>query len=82
MLSSVLRAMDRGPDGKVSVIDGESALAPPPEGTRRWIDLEGEPDEVLERLRTGFDFHPLAIEDASSSINGRSWRSIATTCFW
>jgi len=63
MLSSVLRAMDRGPDGKVSVIDGESALAPPPEGTRRWIDLEGEPDEVLERLRIGFDFHPLAIED-------------------
>ena len=63
MLSAVLRAMDRGPDGKVSLIDGESALAPPPEGTRRWIDLEGEPDEVLERLRIGFDFHPLAIED-------------------
>jgi len=63
MLSSVLRAMDRGPDGKVSVLEGAPALAPPAEGTFRWIDLEAEADDVLERLRAGFDFHPLAIED-------------------
>jgi magnesium transporter len=63
MLSSVLRAMDRGPDGKISIVEGASALAPPAEGIRRWLDLEAEPDEVLERLRIGFDFHPLAIED-------------------
>jgi magnesium transporter len=63
MLRAVLRAMDRGPDGKITLLDGASAMAPPAAGTLRWLDLEAEGNEVLERLRTGFDFHPLAIED-------------------
>jgi magnesium transporter len=63
MLRAVLRAMDRGPDGKITVLDGASAFALPAAGTLRWLDLEAEGNEALERLRTGFDFHPLAIED-------------------
>jgi magnesium transporter len=63
MLPGMLRVMDRGPDGKLDVREGVSALTPPPAGTMRWLDLEGESNETLEQLRTGFDFHPLAIED-------------------
>jgi magnesium transporter len=63
MLRGVLRVMDRGPDGKLSVQESPAKLSPPPEGTRRWLDLTGESSDVLEQLRTGFDFHPLAIED-------------------
>jgi magnesium transporter len=63
MLRGVLRVMDRSPDGTLSVQESPPKLEPPPEGTRRWLDLSGEGNDVLERLRTGFDFHPLAIED-------------------
>ncbi|MEY2933683.1 MAG: hypothetical protein RL033_4432 [Pseudomonadota bacterium] len=63
MLSGMLRVMDRSPDGKLEVREGVAALTPPPAGTLRWLDLDGEPNETLEQLRTGFDFHPLAIED-------------------
>jgi magnesium transporter len=63
MLHAVLRVMDRSPDGKLTVQEGPVTLAPPPEGTLRWVDLENEGADVLERLRIGFDFHPLAIED-------------------
>jgi magnesium transporter len=63
MLRGVLRVMDRSPDGKLSVQESPAKLEPPPEGTLRWVDLTGAGSDVLERLRTGFDFHPLAIED-------------------
>jgi magnesium transporter len=63
MLCSVLRVMDRSPDGKLDVQDGPASLAPPPVGTLRWVDLQGEDLQALEQLRTGFDFHPLAIQD-------------------
>jgi magnesium transporter len=59
----MLRVMDLGPDGKLEVHEGVSALTPPPADTLRWLDLEGEPNQTLEQLRSGFDFHPLAIED-------------------
>ena len=42
--------------------DGE-LMAPPPKGTKRWLDLKGEGAGSLDRLREAFDFHPLAIED-------------------
>ena len=63
MLSSMLRVMDLGPDGKLEVREGVSALTPPPADTSRWLDLEGASNDTLEQLRVGFDFHPLAIED-------------------
>lgn len=64
MLAPMLRVMDLSPDGKLEVREGGvSALAPPPTGSARWLDLEGESNETLEQLRVGFDFHPLAIED-------------------
>lgn len=63
MLLGVLRVMDRSPDGKLTVQEDPAQLGPPPEGTLRWLDLAAEGDDMLDRLRTGFDFHPLAIED-------------------
>ena len=63
MLASVLRVMDRTPDGKLSVQESVANLTPPPAGTLRWVDIQGSDDATLEQLRTGFDFHPLAIED-------------------
>lgn len=52
----------------VSYADPEAvraAIAPPPAGITRWIDLEAQDAESLELLRSRFDFHPLAIEDCS-----------------
>ena len=63
MLRLVLRVMDRSPDGKLTVQESPAKLHPPPEGTLRWVDLTDAGADLLERLRTGFDFHPLAIED-------------------
>jgi magnesium transporter len=45
--------------------DDTALVAPPPEGTIRWIDLEAQDDATLALLRERFDFHPLAIEDCS-----------------
>lgn len=62
----MFRVIECGADGKVTFLEGEDAMAlasPPPEGTTRWIDLEGQTADSLELLRSRFDFHPLAIED-------------------
>jgi magnesium transporter len=62
----MFRVMDIAPGGQTTLYDGLEAitrLVPPPEGVRRWIDLEAQDAPQLEALRAGFDFHPLAIED-------------------
>jgi len=41
---------------------------PPREGESCWIDLQPFDDASLQLLQQRFDFHPLAIEDCSSSI--------------
>jgi len=52
-------------DGKVNLWEGTEHVGPPPDGTLRWIDLQGQDDAQLELLRERFDFHPLPIEDCS-----------------
>lgn len=62
----MFRVLDLASDGRLVVSDGDELAAPPPSGTVRWIDLiEPDPD-ALTRLREGFDFHPLALEDCGS----------------
>jgi magnesium transporter len=58
----VFRVADLGPDGKIAVRENIEDVALPDDATLRWVDLRGE-EKVLERLRSEFSFHPLAIED-------------------
>jgi magnesium transporter len=51
-----------GPDGKIALRENIEDVALPDDATLRWVDLRGE-EQVLERLRAEFSFHPLAIED-------------------
>jgi len=60
----VFRCVDLDSQGVLHVQEGgELPVKPPPEGTVRWLDLRGDDAGGLDRLREGFDFHPLAIED-------------------
>src|SRR5688572_26191227 len=61
--SGVFRCVDLGPDGKLTLREDGEAIAPPSEGTTRWLDVSGDEAPALDRLRERFDFHPLAIED-------------------
>jgi magnesium transporter len=58
----VFRLVEVGPEGKLEVRENVVDVSLPPPGTLRWIDVAGE-GESLERLRSEFAFHPLAIED-------------------
>ena len=65
----MLRVLDLPADGSPAQHEDRERLAPPPEGIRRWIDVEGEglePRDLLEILRQRFGLHPLAIEDCIS----------------
>lgn len=59
----MFRTMTVGPDGPVKVEEGDAAVAPPPEGTIRWIDLSAQDPGQLRLLQERFGFHPLTIED-------------------
>jgi magnesium transporter len=61
----MFRTLELGPSGRVEVVEGAHHVAPPPEGTLRWIDLAAQDAAQLEMLRQRFDFHPLAIEDCA-----------------
>lgn len=61
----MFRVLELGPEGRVEIFDGAERVAPPPEGTLRWIDLAAQDGDQLELLRQRFDFHPLAIEDCA-----------------
>jgi magnesium transporter len=61
----MFRVLDLGPSGCVEVFSGIERVAPPPDGTIRWIDLANQDVEQLELLRQRFDFHPLALEDCA-----------------
>ncbi|HVR20276.1 MAG TPA: magnesium/cobalt transporter CorA, partial [Polyangiaceae bacterium] len=59
------RVLELDPAGQMHALDGIDAVAPPPPGARRWIDLADQDDATLELLRERFQFHPLAIEDCA-----------------
>jgi magnesium transporter len=58
----VFRVVDLGPDGTLTVRENVEDVSLPDAATLRWVDLRGE-ERGLERLRSEFSFHPLAIED-------------------
>jgi magnesium transporter len=58
----VFRVVDLGADGRLLVREGVLDVGLPDENTLRWVDLRGD-ERGLERLRSEFAFHPLAIED-------------------
>jgi magnesium transporter len=62
----VFRVLDLRPDGSIIATEGDEAVAPPPEGVLRWIDLVSPDLDALSLLRTRFDFHALAIDDCAS----------------
>ncbi len=59
------RVLELDSTGRVEARDGTEAVAPPPSGVTRWIDLAAADDNALELLRERFNFHPLAIEDCA-----------------
>lgn len=62
----MFKVIDLPPEGKPAESLDTSRVAPPPEGTFRWIELVETDDEALKLLQERFRFHPLAIEDCAS----------------
>jgi magnesium transporter len=60
----VFRVLDLPPSGSPALRD-EGAVAPPPAGLVRWIDLVEPDPTALERLRAEFGFDTLAISDCA-----------------
>jgi magnesium transporter len=60
---TIFRTLDIPPDGPAVVHDGRQWATPPPAGTTRWIDLQGQDETQLAHLAGPFCLHPLAIED-------------------
>ncbi|WP_141735155.1 magnesium/cobalt transporter CorA [Oligoflexus tunisiensis] len=61
----MFRILEIGTDGLVVTHQGKEHIAPPPEGFIRWVDVTAQDEAQLEVLRTGFQFHPLALEDCA-----------------
>jgi magnesium transporter len=61
----MFRVLEVGPEGPSQVSEGDRHVAPPPEGTLRWVDLEAQDAEHLAVLAERFKFHPLTIEDCA-----------------
>lgn len=59
----MFRVMDIDAEGQVAVHEGEAFIAPPDDGTIRWIDLTKQDPSQLALLAERFKFHPLTIED-------------------
>lgn len=62
----MFRVIDLTADGRPEEVHGSERVAPPPEGTVRWIDLVEADDESLALLAERFGFHPLEIEDCAT----------------
>jgi magnesium transporter len=51
----------------LEVLEGDDGALPPGDGEMRWIDLQPADEASLQLLRQRFGFHPLAIEDCTTS---------------
>jgi magnesium transporter len=60
---TMFRILDLGPSGTPTLSNDADALALPPPGVIRWIDLVEPDPETLEILRVRFDLDSLAIAD-------------------
>lgn len=65
MMAAMYRVLDVAPDQAPLVVAGPERVAPPEDGTMRWIDLSAQGDGELELLGERFGFHPLTIEDCA-----------------
>lgn len=61
----MFRVIDVRADGTPEVVSSLDAVAPPPEGVLRWIDLVDGDDAAFALLGARFGFHPLALEDCA-----------------
>lgn len=61
----MFRILDLDPAGPPVLRTEADALAPPPEGVLRWIDLVEPDPATLDLLRQRFDLDPLAVADCS-----------------
>ena len=61
----MFRVLDLPGDGTPVVRAGDAAIAPPPAGTIRWIDLVAPDPAGLELLRERFGFDTIAITDCA-----------------
>jgi magnesium transporter len=59
------RVLELDAAGRLHATEGTDAVAPPPPGAYRFIDLTDQDDASLDLLRERFGFHPLAIEDCA-----------------
>lgn len=62
----MFKVIDLTAEGKPEESEDLDRVAPPPEGTVRWVDLIEADKGALELLRERFDFHPLALEDCGT----------------
>ncbi|HEX6274093.1 MAG TPA: magnesium transporter CorA family protein, partial [Polyangiaceae bacterium] len=62
---ATFRVLELDAAGELQESEGADAVAPPPPGAFRFIDLTDQDDVSLELLRERFGFHPLAIEDCA-----------------
>ena len=62
----MFKVIDLPAEGKPEETEDLSRVAPPPEGSVRWVDLIETDKGALEVLRQRFDFHPLALEDCAT----------------
>jgi magnesium transporter len=61
----MFRVLQIGEDGVPTLVEDQQAVAPPPEGVVRWIDLQEQDQTQLSLLADRFGFHPLTIEDCA-----------------
>lgn len=61
----MFRVLDLPPSGQPVVRDDDAAIAVPPPGTIRWVDLIAPDPEALALLHQRFGFDPLAIDDCA-----------------
>ena len=61
----MFRVLEINAAGDLSVTEGDARVAPPPEGTFRWVDLAEQNERQLAVLGQRFGFHPLTLEDCA-----------------
>jgi magnesium transporter len=62
-MTAKVRVMDVTAEGPSSTSEGDSSVAPPPGGTLRWVDVQGQGEAQIKLLEERFGFHPLTLED-------------------
>ena len=62
-MSAVSRILDLAPGVMPRQSSSHGDMAPPPEGTLRWVDIQAQSEVEMKILAERFQFHPLTLED-------------------